>query len=1778
MARHPVGSRKLSYRIIASASLVLALLAGLVAFAQSASAHSLSLTGVAACQEDGTYTITWTLSNDYGLDSIVHTYSVSPNLGTTNLTADGSYTGGTPYHGSGTVVPANKSITFTTTGVVQSTPSITLTVAGTWTDGFMQDTPPSYKVDLTSDCSGNLKITKTVTGQSAPPAGTKYTIAYNNGTGTSGTVQVQAGQTVTVSSLPFGTYTLSEVSPLPGDKVTITPNPVTVSPSSRTATIGVTNTFPDLGGFNVTKQVTGATAGYVAGSKFSVAYSCSNDVNGTLTLINGQTQGVTGLPIGTTCTLSEGAKPATTDASYAWGTETWNPSNSVTIVANGSGNTVGVTLDNPLVRVLGGFTVTKHVTGETGGYVAGSQFTVAYSCSNAVSGNLTLIDGQTQGVTGLPIGTTCTLSETAKPATRDSSYSWGTETWSPSNSVTIVTNGSGNTVGVTLDNPLVRVLGGFTVTKHVTGETAGYVAGSQFTVAYSCSNGASGNLTLVDGGTQGVTGLPIGTTCTLSETAKPATTDASYAWGTQTWDPSNSLTIVKNSSANTVGVTLTNPLVRVLGGFTVTKHVTGQTAGYVAGSKFTVSYSCSDGTTGSLQLADGGTGAVNNLPIGTTCALSESAKPATTDASYAWGTPTWDPSSSVTIAVNSSSNTVGVTLDNPLVRVLGGFTVTKHVTGETGGYVAGSQFTVAYSCSNAVSGNLTLVDGQTQGVSGLPIGTTCTLSETGKPATTDASYAWGTQTWNPSSSLTIVTNGSGNTVGVVLTNPLVRVLGGFTVTKHVTGQTGGYVAGSQFTVSYTCTDGTTGDMTLIDGATGSVNGLPIGTTCTLAETNKPATKDASYVWGTETWDPSNSVSIVTNGDSNTVGVTLSNPLVRVEGGFTVTKHVTGATGGYVAGTTFPVNYTCSDSSHGTLLLTDGATGSVTGLPIGTTCTLSEGAKPATKDASYAWGTESWDPSNSVTIVTNESNNVVGVVLSNPLVRVLGGFTVTKHVTGETGGYVAGSKFTVTYSCSDGTSGSLQLVDGGTGSVNSLPIGTTCTLSETGKPATTDASYAWGTPTWDPSSTVTIVVNSSSNTVGVVLTNPLVRVLGGFTVTKHVTGETGGYVAGSQFTVAYSCSNGGSGNLSLIDGSTAAVSGLPIGTTCTLAESAKPATTDASYAWGTETWDPSSTVTIVKNGSGNTVGVVLDNPLVRVLGGFTVTKHVTGETAGYVAGSKFTVSYTCTDGTTGSMQLVDGGTGSVSGLPIGTSCALSESAKAATKDASYAWGTETWDPSSTVTIVVNGSGNTVGVVLDNPLVRVLGGFTVTKHVTGETGGYVAGSKFTVSYTCSNGTTGSMQLVDGGTGSVSNLPIGTTCALSESAKPATTDASYAWGTETWDPSSTVTIVVNGSGNTVGVVLDNPLVRVLGGFTVTKHVTGETAGYVKGSSFTVSYTCSDSTTGTLTLTDGSTEGVKGLPIGTTCTLAESAKPATTDASYAWGTETWDPSSTVTIVVNGSGNTVGVVLTNPLVRVLGGFTVTKHVTGETAGYVAGSKFTVAYTCTDGTSGTLTLTDGDTEGVSGLPIGTSCSLSESAKPATKDASYAWGTETWDPSSTLTIVVNDSENTVGVVLTNPLVRVLGGFTVTKQVTGPIAGYVPGSTFTVSYTCSDGSAGTLTLVNGGTGAVNSLPIGTTCTLAETGKPATSSTSFTWGTETWSPSNTVTITANSSKNTVSVVLQNPLTQVLGETVTPPTTTAPATLPVTGAPDTIYLLIIGLMLMLAGGCFVMAAKVDE
>ena len=83
---------------------------------------------------------------------------------------------------------------------------------------------------------------------------------------------------------------------------------------------------------------------------------------------------------------------------------------------------------------------------------------------------------------------------------------------------------------------------------------------------YECSNDSSGTLVLENGDTKGVGDLPIGATCTLAETNKPATTGPSYVYGPEVFSPSNIVTIVANDDDNVVQVTLTNPLEQLLGG------------------------------------------------------------------------------------------------------------------------------------------------------------------------------------------------------------------------------------------------------------------------------------------------------------------------------------------------------------------------------------------------------------------------------------------------------------------------------------------------------------------------------------------------------------------------------------------------------------------------------------------------------------------------------------------------------------------------------------------------------------------------------------------------------------------------------------------------------------------------------------------------------------------------------------------------------------------------------------------------------------------------------------------------------------------------------------------------------------------------------------------------------------------------------------------------------------------------------------------------------------
>ena len=226
------------------------------------------------------------------------------------------------------------------------------------------------------------------------------------------------------------------------------------------------------GGLSVTKSLSGTGAALVSSdAKYTVDYSytaAGAPVTGSFTIGAGQTDGLSKLPSGTVVSLSE-ATPAAQDG-LTYGTPVFSgegvtPTPTGATVTIGNGTTVAVSLENPVTPQVGGFTVTKALSGTGAALVpTGTTYTVDYSYNAAgapVTGSFEIGAGQTDGLDGLPAGTVVTLSE-ATPA-RQAGLSYGTPEFSGTGVTAtatgaILTIGDATTVAVSLKNPVTPVV------------------------------------------------------------------------------------------------------------------------------------------------------------------------------------------------------------------------------------------------------------------------------------------------------------------------------------------------------------------------------------------------------------------------------------------------------------------------------------------------------------------------------------------------------------------------------------------------------------------------------------------------------------------------------------------------------------------------------------------------------------------------------------------------------------------------------------------------------------------------------------------------------------------------------------------------------------------------------------------------------------------------------------------------------------------------------------------------------------------------------------------------------------------------------------------------------------------------------------------------------------------------------------------------------------------------------------------------------------------------
>ena len=349
----------------------------------------------------------------------------------------------------------------------------------------------------------------------------------------------------------------------------------------------------------------------------------------------------------------------------------------------------------------------------------------------------------------------------------------------------------------------------------------------------------------------------------------------------------------------------------------------------------------------------------------------------------------------------------------------------------------------------------------------------------------------------------------------------------------------------------------------------------------LYYTSTPSTADGVIQAGVEY---TNKVSVVGSGLEHTYSVHYTKSFtINVEmkpgfGGLDITKLLTGSeTAKVPAGTTFQVgiNYTLPGGATvdtypgwkapGTVNQTH--TGGDTSMtvtvgekavyngtfPVGTVLTLDEDTTTASATpAGVVWGSHTFtvgdQNTNSLTVEDQKSTAVTLRNSADPAAVEEGDFTVTKALAGD--GDFSKSTFEFTYTCTDGTEGSLTVTGAATSEKSKkVKAGSTCTVTEDSAKAT-QGGYTLTAPT---AQTVTI---AKDQTAQVTMTNTYARDMGTFSVTKSVTGAE---VGDKEFTFSYTCDNNAKDTLKVkADG--AAVSGpqLPVGTKCTITEDAQAA--------------------------------------------------------------------------------------------------------------------------------------------------------------------------------------------------------------------------------------------------------------------------------------------------------------------------------------------------------------------------------------------------------------------------------------------------------------------------------------------------------------------------------------------------------------------------------------------------------------------------------------------
>ena len=1568
-----------------------------------------------------------------------------------------------------------------------------------------------------------LTLTKVVDGGTALPS--RWTLSASGPTPISGT---SGSAAVTAQPVNAGTYTLDEAGAplgytsqgwtctagtLSGNQLTLVDN--------TTATCTITNRF-SRNSFRIVKQVQGPAGGFTGNgdTPFAGTWTCGG-TTGSFSVTQNTPFTSPDIPAGTTCTVTE-TKPTgnLADTSWSWNPPTYPDGTTVTIA---EGTVPTVTVRNTYAQATGSLTLSKVVQPRPGaplaGYTGGDRtFPIAYTCriagTTVASGTVQVAAGASSTVTGLPATAVCALSETlaAQPGDfADPSLAWDGSSFSIS-SVTIAADAERS---ATVTNFFTKQTASLTLGKQIDG--AGYTggAGENFTVRWDCGT-ASGSVTLARDATRTVT-VPANTGCTVSEVDPTGNLDPAHDWGPPTYAGLAS-GLVNVPPGGTRAVTVTNHTVPVFGTVSVTKSLIGATEGAVARTSFPITISCDNpaqGTSGNysetFDLTVNATATSPDLPVGTACTVTEGTLPVLglVDDSYAWGPH--PPAQNVT--VGTANQTTAVTVTNQVVRAFGSLAVTKTVTPLNGVAGDGTTFSGTWSCTTADetktgtwsrtgAGPATLTGGADQ----ILLTSTCSVTEddpTTPPSPGDPSYAWGAKTVSGPVTLTATDPDGTLTVG----NQVVRVTGTFSVTKSVEGgEPGTAFVDGDFTFSYTCT-GTglptaiNGTVTVRAGQTVQVGtSIPNGSTCTIAETGKPA-GISPYDWDDVTITPTT----FAISDSTPVAVSATNTISQRTVTATLHKVVDDPDGGFVGDPDFRVSLVCrlgsNTTTYGPEAVKADGTVSFPDILVGSACAPVEApieAGDGLRDSSYAWGLPTFSEQQLLT----DLRGSYAFTVVNHVLREYGELALQKQLDDPDHVVAPGRTYSGAWSCAHpgdaAVNGTWTVSGPGRATLTGVPaqgilLDSTCTPTEdalTTPPSATDPSYAWDDPSLGSDTT------GAETTAVMTVSNRVVRSTVDLRIDKTVTGAVAGYAgSGTDFTVGYTCyladpANGLSGNLDIAAGAAPVVlaADIPVGWTCHVAEQtpSQGLLLDRSYSWGTpviDGLDPDGNVTV----TGDQL-LSVTNPIVRQTGTFSVVKQYGPTTVdGTIADDAvFAGTYTCTY----AGDVVRQGTWTVTGtgvatlrpasgqLPASTVCSATETPPddASLVDPSWTWTT----PVVSDPVTIESVNTPAEVTVTNTPSRVYAPFSISKVYQGPAAALVPGADVAGAWSCdyqgaqvdagrwrlpAAGGRVAIARADGtlaGENGAILLPATSVCTVVEDTPSSTAlvDSSYAWGEPTYDPASGRVTLDAAGDNEVSVT--NTTDRVYGSFRIAKVIDLEGAP-TPGLQFTGSWTCTHpgdpDASGTWQVDGAGTDLFSGILVGSQCAITEDPPPLppSTDPSYTWDGQDLTPAD---VTVTADTAPVEITITNLTRRQLAPLRISKVLVGDTAGEPPGQTYDMSYSCIDGSGvtheGSKSISAGESwTTATVVPLGSSCTITEGSLPDVSPRNI-WGPVGFDisldvagqptdapaqltrdaMSRSFIVPAAEDNATVHTQVTNRLIRAQSGYLVAKTADPP----------------------------------------------------------------------------------------------------------------------------------------------